>query len=266
LPTRDGHLQREARRLPIRVAPMQTLGLAISVCAFLLVGVVISRGVVCRTVRAFPLFYSYMVYVFCGSVCMYAVYGFDRRDYPSAYWFFYLVSILVEFSVLIEISDHIFRELPAIRKLGRALTVFISAGLGIFYILPAIIWSHGRRATLLDLTVRSSASKIVVLAVLFLAARHYGVQLGKNVGGLMLGFSIYLGISLSNFAADLTFNPAIYSGVLWIMTPIAYTLCLVVWVVSLWKPVPAINVRGEPESVALGLIRFNNELSKLLEK
>ena len=51
---------------------------------------------------------------------MYLIYWLDPQVYPSAYWIYYLVSILVEFTVLVEISDQIFRPFPAIRNLGRA--------------------------------------------------------------------------------------------------------------------------------------------------
>ena len=252
---------------------MQNLGMAVSVCAFLLVGVVLLRGITGRCLKLFPLFYSYMAYVFCGSIAMYLVYGFDRDAYRSAYWLYFLISILVEFSVLVEISDHIFQRLPAIRLLGRALTILISAVLAVLYILPVILWSPGRRPALLGYALRASVTKVVVLAVLFIVARHYDSRLGRNVAGLMLGFSIYLGVTIANMAVAKAFAPGLTSQLLWIMTPAAYTLCLLVWAITLWDFAPA-PTRGtmaaaggtNSEAVALQLTRFNSELSKFLEK
>jgi len=204
---------------------------------------------------------------------MYLVYGFDRPAYRSAYWFYYLISMLVEFSVLVEISDHIFQRFLAIRKLGRVITVGISAAFAIAYVLPAVLWSHGRRAALLDLALRTFVTKLVVLAALFLVAHHYRSALGKNVGGLMLGFSLYLGVDITNLAADKAFDPAIYTNIFWIMTPVSYTLCLLVWTVSLWRyaPMPtgstvAAGFNGAPEVVALELTRLNSDLSKFLDR
>jgi len=252
---------------------MQILGIAVSACAFLLGGTVLFRGIAGKCLKLFPLFYSYMVYVFGGSIVMYLVYGFDRSAYRSAYWFYFLISILVEFAVLVEISDHIFQSLPAIRHLGRALTVAISATLALTYILPVILWEQSRRLALLDFALRASVTKVIVLAALFIAARHYGLQIGKSVAGLMLGFSIYLGLNIANLAANKAFHPALYGGIYWIMTPTAYSLCLLVWTVALWDYVPAPSrstispVAGEgSESLALELTRFNNQLSKLIDK
>ena len=60
---------------------------------------------------------------------------------------------------------------------------------------------------------------------------------------------------------------------LWVMEPLAFALCLMVWTISLWElaPVPRISklspvVGTDSGAVALELTRFNSELSKLLHK
>ena len=123
---------------------MHILGMGISFCALLLDGLLILRGVRGRLFKLFPLFYSYIIYAFCGTLAMYVIYWQYPLVYPSAFWIYYLVSILVEFTVLVEISDHIFLSFRAIRNLGRALTIVISVGLGLLYMLPAVLWSAAR--------------------------------------------------------------------------------------------------------------------------
>jgi hypothetical protein len=214
-----------------------------------------------------------MIYVLCGFIGMYLIYWLDRKLYPSAYWIYYLVSILVEFTVLVEISDQIFRPFPAIRNLGRALTVLISAGLGLLYILPAILWSASRSPALLDFALRGFVTKAIILAVLFYVARHYGSPLGRNVGGLMLGFSILVAINITIMACAKAFGSALFAPVLWVMAPVASTLCVLVWTISLWELAPMPNMRTistvterDSEAVALELTRFNSELSKILHR
>lgn len=258
---------------PSLVGFMQNVGLAIGLCALLLAGIVLVRGIVGRCFNLFPLFYSYMIYAFCGSLLMYLIYWTHREAYPTAYWFYYLVSILVEFTVIVEISDQIFRPFPAIRNLGRALTIVISAALGIVYMLPAVLWSPRMSIALLDFALRASVTKAAVLAALLIATRHYGSELGKNVAGLMLGFSLYLGINVANLAAARLFGRALYGEIYFMMTPIGYLLCLLVWTIALWERAPLPNmgamlpVAGDhSEAVALQLTRFNSELSKILHK
>jgi hypothetical protein len=252
---------------------MQNLGMAISYCGLFFVGIVLLRGAMTKSMKQFPLFYSYVIYVFCGTVVMYTVYWLDRPAYPSAYWLYFLVSILVEFAVLVEISDHIFQNLTALRLLGRAITIIISAIFAIFYMLPVILWSHGRPYALLAFALRASVTKVVVLVVLFWVAHHFRSELSRNVRGLMLGFSLYLGVSVVNMAAAGSFGIGIYAKVLWIMTPASYLLCLIVWTIALGDFFPAPNRsilsagggRKSP-AVALELARFNDELSKFLDK
>lgn len=252
---------------------MHILGMVISFGVFFLEGVLILRGLGSKLFRVFPLFYSYIVYCSCGFLGMYMIYWLDPQVYPSAYWIYYLVSILVEFTVLLEISDQIFKPFPAIRNLGRALTIVISIGFGLIYILPAILGATHRRAALLDFTLRACVTKAIILAVLFYAARFYGSELGRNVAGLMLGFSIYLAMNIPMMAAGKSFVPAVGASILWVMSPLATGLCLLVWNLALWDivPAPVMNALSpaagrESDTVALDLNRFNRELSKILHK
>jgi hypothetical protein len=252
---------------------MHTLGMAASYCAVFLEGLLILRGRRSGLFRLFPLFYSYIIYAFCGTLVMYGVYWRYPREYPSAYWIYYLISILVEFSVLVEISDHIFQFLPAVRHLGRALTIIISAALGLIYMLPVILWSPGMRNSLFGFALRASITKAIILMVLFCGARQFGLQLGKNVGGLMLGFAIYVATYVVLMATAKVFSSALFGPVFWFMAPLAFTLCALVWTVSLWDLAPASDVSTrlpvlprDSASVALELTRFNDELSKFLRK
>jgi len=252
---------------------MDTLGMAISVCAFLLDGLLILRGARNRLFSLFPLFYSYLIFAFCGSTGMYVIYWLFPHVYPSAYWIYFLVTILAEFMVLVEISDQIFRPLPAIRNLGRALTIFISAALGLVYVLPVVLWSPGRRPALFGFALRASVTKAIILAVLFYVARHYGSQLGRNVGGLMLGFSIYVALHLASMAGAKAFSSVLFASIFWLMLPLAFALCALVWTISLWElaPMPSMNTIStapgrDSDAVALELTRFNSELSKLLHR
>ncbi|MGA2982212.1 MAG: hypothetical protein ABSG32_00260 [Terriglobia bacterium] len=252
---------------------MHTLAMGISFGALLLDGILIVKGMGSRVFRLFPVFYSYIIFAFCGSLGMYLIYWLYPHVYPSAYWIYYLVTILAEFMILVEVSDQIFRPFPAIRYLGRALTIVISFVLGLVYILPAILGSTHRRPALLAFALRASVTKAIILIVLFSVARHFCSQLGRNVGGLMLGFSIYVAMNIAMLAAGKAFNPVLSANILWLMEPLASALCLLVWTISLWKlvPVPSLPaiapVAGrDSEAVVLELTRFNSELSKLLHK
>ena len=242
---------------------MEILGWIVSFAGLGLTALVLWRGMCSHILGRFPFFYSYLGCGLCGTVVLFLIFRFRHDAYPYAYWLYFLLGIVVEFAVLVEISDHLFEPFPAIRRLGRALTIIISFGLGLVYILPTILYSHGRHSALLGFALRASLTKAVILGALLVAAHHYGLRLGKNVAGLILGFSIYLGVNIVNFASDQFFYH-LYDGLLWVMSPIAYTLCLAVWLVALWDfvPIPSTGTiapvsRRDSEAVAFELARFN---------
>jgi hypothetical protein len=212
------------------------------------------------------------VYCLAGTVALYFLHWRAPLHYPSAYWINYLVSILAEFMVLIEISDHIFRAYPAIRSLGRGLTILISVVLGLFYVLPTIVWSSRRSLALLGFSLRAYETKAIILLALFYIARHYGSPLGRNVGGLMLGFSVYVALNIALMASARFFGPVVYGRTLWVMEPVSSLLCMAIWNASLWNsaPIPISEIPSEmpadSEVLTLQLTRFNTELSKILHK
>ena len=131
---------------PSLVGTMHTLGMGIGYVALLLDGLLVLRGVRSKLFRFFPLFYSYLVYALCGSLSMYVIYWLRPALYPSAYWIYYLVTILAEFAVLLEISDHVFQSFPAIRHLGRTLTMLITVSLAVLYVHPLALGQRFRAA------------------------------------------------------------------------------------------------------------------------
>jgi hypothetical protein len=251
---------------------MRAVGLALSLCALLVDGTLISRGIRGRFAKFFPLFYAYLIYDFTTTAGVYLVYWIAPSIHATVYWFCYVLSIVVEFAVLVEISDHTFRRFPALRSMGRALAIVISGALGLSYVLPAILHSPRMGKALVDFALRTSLTKAVILVVLFLAVRHFGVRLGRNVAGLMLGFSIYLAVNIANFAIyERVGEP--YDPILWVASPIAYLFCVVVWTVALWRFAPSDVGRSQPptlgsnsENVGFVLVRFNNTLSRFLHK
>ena len=251
---------------------MQLFGIIVGLSTLVIEAVLLWRAAQSRLLARFPLFYSYLVYVFVVTVVGLSVYWVRPSAHASVYWFCFVLSIIVEFAVLVEVSDHIFQPYPAIRDLGRSLTLLISLAFGAAYILPTLFRAHGMRMALLDFALRTSLTKAVILLVIFGAAHHFDLRMGRNVAGLLLGFAIYLGVNVANFACVERFGN-VYAGVLWFMSPAAYTLCLLVWTGALWEfaPMPrkaslAPATGEDSEELAVELARFNNTLSRFLNR
>ena len=179
---------------------MQTLAQWIGFSTLAFEAILLGRAVRGRFLNQFPYFYSYLFYVFCSSVLLFPIYLLRLQLYASAYWFYFLITILVEFAIVVEISDHTFRPYPAIRSLGRGIILLVLAAFGIAFIIPALFRSHAPGMGFLDFSLRSSLTKAFMILALLAVVRHYRVALSRNVRGLVLGFSIYLLMNVANFA------------------------------------------------------------------
>ncbi len=253
---------------------MQILGECVGIGTLALEIAILWRAARGRYLAQFPAFYSYVLYVFGSSVALYIVLQLRPQSYPSVYWFCFLISVLAEFAILLEISDHIFRPYPAIRTLGRGLTLIITFAFALFFIAPALLQARSSSMGFLDFSLRSSLTKAFIILALVAAVRHYRLGMSRNVRGLVLGFSIYLLVNVANFAAAQTYGRSAYTEVLWVMSPIAYALCLLIWTVAMWNYKPVLQSDGSikgprrrpQEELRVDLARFDNSLTKLLRK
>ena len=226
-----------------------------------------------RFLCRFPLFFSYVGYTLAASLVGCSIWRLLPNFYPPYYWFQMLIVMLAEFAVLVEISDHIFEPLPAIRRFGRLLVICLSATFLVLYILPSLIHPKPSGAALLEITLRLSVTKAAIAALLLAAVGYYRLPIGRNVGGLMLGFGLYHGVFISAFSAASAFGK-LYGQVLWLVPPLGTDICLLVWTVAMWRPEPVLvnaarfggRAVSTGESLSYQLGRFNAALTKLLQK
>jgi len=223
-------------------------------------------------VSEFSFFFSYLIYFLMSGAALLLILAFFPTYFPTLFWIRFFTLVTAEFALLLEIGDHIFRDYPAIRQLGRTLTYGIGIGFSIVYIFPPLLGSHPTDVMILGLIKRSALTKGVILLCLLGAGRRYKVPLDRATSGIALGLAVYLAIFTANFALDEHFGHAVYGRVFSIIGPFAQTLTVLIWTVSLWNYRPALA--GPPtfrDGRPLGdlgqrLERFNTMLTGLLRR
>lgn len=253
---------------------METYSITLWLFGLALLMTLILRGKRGGLFLHFPLFYSYIAYTFSGSLITFLIYRLRPGSYPTSYWFYFLINLLAEFAVLVEISDHVFKPYPAIRQFGRFLTICISTLFFILYIFPSFLQFRPSSLALLDFSLRTLLTKAVIIVALGAAARYYRLPLGKNVGGLMMGFALYLGVYIASLAAAQIFGKVLYANILQFMGPLGSILCLLGWTATMWQfeAIPRTSGKlGEPghvtsEELSYQLTRFNTTLTRMLRK
>jgi hypothetical protein len=253
---------------------MEAYSFGIAILGYILGGVLILRAARGEFLSRFVLFYSYVAYVLCGSAMANLVSWLRPEYYASTFWYYFLVGLLAEFAVVVEISDHLFAPYPAIQRLGRFLAVFICSALFLFYIFPSLTGADSLSLALLDFIKRATLTKALIVIAILAAARYYRLPLGKNVSGLIAGFGIYLGVTIANFSLAEVYGRAIYGRTFSVVGPLASTLCLLVWTVSLWRYQPVAPIHRSvldgnaenPEPMDYQLTRLHTTLARLLRK
>lgn len=247
---------------------------ALTVFAMALEAGILVRAIRGRFLSRYLLFYSYVGYILVSSMVTLLIYLYGKSSYADAYWFNYMITLLVEFAVLVEISDHIFSPYPAVRHLGRLLIVCICAPFFVWYLIPPLFGTEPTTLLILEFVKRASLTKAVVIVALLAMARYLRLPLGKNVTGLVIGFSIYLGTGIANFTLAAKYGKEFYAPTFSTILRLSYALSLLVWMTTLWNYQPALSAerRSHPaEASASGLLshhlgRFNAELLRLLRK
>jgi hypothetical protein len=264
----------EPPRLRGRRGKEQMFSTALTVFFFLLGAILVIRAVQGKYLFRFPIFYSYIVYMVVSGAIVTGLYLAGSAHYAVAWWFRYLLSLLVEFAVVVEISDHLFSPYPAIRQLGRVLVAGICVMFFFLYVLPSLLEVRPASVTILDLAKRTSVTKAAAIIILIAAARYYDLRLGKNIAGMLVGFSFYQAVNVANFALAEAYGRQFYAQTLSTVLRLSHTLCLLVWTVSLWRYEPVLQTDRElpetaekvSEPLAVQLGRLDTALTRLFRK
>ena len=232
----------------------------------------IARAVRWDYLSEFPFFFSYLIYLLMTGAALLLILAFFPAYYSTLFWIRFFTLVTAEFALLLEIGDHIFRDYPAIRQLGRILTYGIGIGFSIVYIFPPLLGSHPPDVMILGLIKRSALTKGVILLCLLGAARRYKVPLDRATSGIALGLAVYLAIFTANFALTEHFGKVVYTTSFPIVGDFTQTLTVLIWTVSLWNYRPALA--GPPKfrdgrplgDLGQRLERFNTMLTGLLRR
>src|SRR5690349_8867816 len=106
---------------------MNLYSIAVGIISLVVEGAILVRAIQQGLLSKFPFFVSYIAYVFSSSLLELFVYRFAPDYYPKFFWFLFLIRLVAEFAVLVEISDHLFESFGAIQRLGRLIVLSLTA-------------------------------------------------------------------------------------------------------------------------------------------
>lgn len=212
--------------------------LLVGAAGLALEGLLSFRAIKGKTLGKFPLFWAYIASVLVVDVARDVTYYVHPASYLALYWATQFVTLLVGYGILLEIVQKSLAHYAGAERVARSLV------LGVFVVVFSYVmlksgtephWSPGATYVELERDLRAVQALvfITILGVIF----HYGITIGRNLKAILLGYGLYIGVSvlmlaLRSYAPELidTFGRAllIYS----------YLASLAIWIFGMWSYYP----------------------------
>lgn len=201
---------------------------------------ILFRGVRTRTVKKFPFFYAYVVSVLCADLFLYILYTIKPSAYPVWSVRAELINLVFGYSIVLEIFRHVLARYPGAERFARVAGLCVFALILCFAVIYPAATSGSPGPSLKKLTIEIdflTVQAIFLFGILGIIY-YYGLDVGRNIRGMIIGYGIWLGASIITLALrsyiGSSFNAA------WIFAqPFSYLISLILWLKALWNDAPA---------------------------
>lgn len=195
--------------------------------------------------KRYPLFYGYIACVLAKDLLSIPIYEEVRHVYAAFYYTSEFLLAAIGYGILTEIYNRSLKDYLGVARFFRIFfivaffAVVIKVGIGAFATGSA---SFGRVVAGLEQHFRQLQA--VLLSCLLVLFMYYRIGVGKNLRGLIAGYSLLVGSEV----ITLTFALHLAAGFSRFMReaePALYVASLFIWLVALWaaqpEPVPAVS-------------------------
>lgn len=202
------------------------------------------RSVQVALLKRYPFFFAYIISVLLCDSLLYWIYRFStfsREQYSGWARNTEVLNLVLGYGIVLEIFRHVLSHYPGAERFARL------AGLSIFTVIicvaPIYAWvspgTTGVEAARVELERNFLAVQAIFLFGILGVIYYYGLEVGENIRGMIVGYGIWLGTSLMTLAARSYKGPSF--DVVWVYAqPFSYLLALSVWLGALrtYQPVP----------------------------
>jgi hypothetical protein len=232
------------------------LGLIIWWCGILLEALILFRAFRAKLFSRYPNFYIYVLSLFLSDGLLYVVSVWKPALYAKWVWYPGFLILLLGCGIVLEIFRHALSLYAGVEKFARIGGFAVSGCVFCFAVLYPLFAPNGSVAH--GLYVRLQRDFLTVQAILLFGLlqliSHYGISIGRNLKGMILGYGQAIGVTLIALAlrayVGRAFEPA------WnLIQQLSYLAALVIWLVGLWSycanPVPEATIGVEEDYEAL---------------
>jgi hypothetical protein len=194
---------------------------------------ILARSIQCKSFAKYSLFYAYIMCLF-GVSFVVRVAGIARAsDLIRFYLPLEFITCVLGCGVMLEIIRHVFAEHASLERFARRAAVVVFGMIFLELAILAALLLHWSAANYvahvaMDLLLAQGAG---LTAILFLIG-FYGIEVGRNMRGIIVGFGVYLGVSLILWPLTAFFGMQVYAA--WRIVQVSpYLAPLCIWAVAL---------------------------------
>jgi hypothetical protein len=208
--------------------------------------VILVRAIQCRSFGKYSLFYIYIASVLGESAAFYVLSG---SFYKRFYWPLDFVTMVLGCGVIVEISRHVFFQHTSLERFARWTAITIFGAMFLMFAIHAFLFPHWKLVeNPADLGRDLRIAEAVALLTIVSLTGYYRIEIGKNMKGMILGFGVYVGVSIITLTLRL-FIGIRFSPIWKIVEPSSYLAALVIWAVALWSYAPVPTVPAQPPDI-----------------
>ncbi len=205
------------------------------------------RGFQEKLYRQFPIFYLYLLFVMVNDVVSMSVYRWASNYYFQVYWVTQFLSLAIGSGIIFEIYRVALRSFPGAARMARCVLLIVFGA--IFANALTIPWDGVFRwLAAATITLERNLRIVQALAILTLALLFswYAIPFGKNLKGILFGYSLFVGLSIVQFTLWRYSREQIKP--FWSYAqPVCYLLVMGVWIRALWFAVPLPKINPDPQ-------------------
>jgi hypothetical protein len=232
------------------------LSLIIWSCGIALEALLVYRGFRAGLLTKYSNFYAYVFVLLVSDGLGLPLYFKNPKLYESWSWFGGFVILFLGCGIILEIFRHVLSPYAGAEKFARFAGFAILAAVLGFAVLYHFFVPDVSAARVLYLRLQRDflTAQAILLFGLLQVISYYGISMGRNLKGMILGYGQTLGVTLIALALRSFIGARFQSA--WDLTQqVSYLAALVVWLVALWSycanPVPEATIGADADYEAL---------------
>ncbi|HKS81722.1 MAG TPA: hypothetical protein VJR23_09485 [Candidatus Acidoferrales bacterium] len=179
-----------------------------------------------------------------SDISRYVVY----REFPAMYtpwwWSTEFISVLLGYWVIMDLLEKVLTPYVGTRKFARAAGLSVLVAVVSITIFEWIAEKHSSLAlTTVEVERNLRSAEAILICVLLLIVAFYGISIGKNLKGILLGYGLYVALDVI-VHASMSFTGYSLQSLFSLIRNYSYLLALLVWTFTLWSYYPVSSPEG----------------------